>query len=182
MIPQPNNTVFSGDWGRWENSGKLQNLLTTHINLPKNSSWLELGSWEGRSTIVTSLILQPKITCIDIWDNKEAERRFDRNLKATEIHVCKIKSHWYPALHGLYGEVFDGAYIDTDHTAPSVLSQSVMIWPLIRPGGFILWDDYLLANEDKKLPVAIGVKSFLSSFEGKYKLLYKDWHVAIQKI
>ena len=43
---------------------------------------------------------------------------------------------------GVGGRRFDLAYIDGSHVAADVYRDAALIWPLIEPGGWIMFDDY----------------------------------------
>ncbi|MBW1855392.1 MAG: class I SAM-dependent methyltransferase, partial [Deltaproteobacteria bacterium] len=67
------------------------------------------------------------ITCIDIFDDKLIEDRFDRNIEATGVayKVKKIKGSSEKMLRGLSLEKYDYVYIDGCHLAKWVLSDAV---------------------------------------------------------
>lgn len=191
MAPPP-GTEFSKGWAAWQSFVHRSAAWEKHV-VPvlkgKAVCWLELGSYEGRSAIWTlsNALTHPSstITCVDMWGNSASERRFDANLAAVHetARVVKIKSHWHQALRQLQGARFAGAYIDADHRAASVLTQSVLIWPLIEPGGIVIWDDYeLRPDSEGVIPVRTGVDAFLAAFEGKYQMLYKGWQVIVCKV
>ena len=120
---------------------------------------LEIGSWEGRSAIFFLNYLRDcKIVCIDTFaggvEHQTAgpfvaevpliEQRFDRNLAAFAGRVEKMTSASVPALQQLAAErrQFDLAYIDGSHLRDDVTADSNHAWPLVRPGGIVIWDDY----------------------------------------
>ena len=49
-------------------------------------------------------------------------------------------------------EYFDWIYVDGSHEAPDVLADAVLAFMLLRPGGLLVFDDYLWAMPDA--PVA----------------------------
>ena len=134
-------------------------------------SALELGSWEGNSTawILSHLCYHRDsvLVAVDnwtyanqgVWDEDEAKRqadvinaeaRFDANVKlaSTADHgqgrVDKRKGDTGVILPELLKEgfSFDFCYIDASHAAEDVLRDAVLAWPLIKPGGLIVFDDY----------------------------------------
>ncbi len=40
------------------------------------------------------------------------------------------------------GQVFDVVYVDASHMAGDVLSDAVLAWKLLAPGGIMIFDDY----------------------------------------
>ena len=57
-----------------------------------------------------------------------------------------------------------------------------MCWPLLRPGGVIVFDDYLGAPERplETRPCA-GIDPFLASIAGEFDFLWRGYQVAIRK-
>ena len=109
---------------------------------------LEIGNYEGLSVIwqIENILTDPTstITCIDIFDEKEIEDRFDQNIEATGVayKVNKLKGSSEKMLRGLSLEQYDYVYIDGCHMAKWVLSDAVLSWDLLKPGGLIIFDDY----------------------------------------
>ncbi len=138
--------VFTQGWhllhvSDWENHLKdLKGKPDIHA--------LEIGSYEGFSAIwqVENILTDPTstITCIDIFDNTVIENRFDRNIEATGVSykIKKIKGSSEKMLRGLSLEKYDYVYIDGCHLAKWVLSDAVLCWDLVKPGGLIIFDDY----------------------------------------
>ena len=113
---------------------------------------LEVGSFEGRSAIFwLEYLPRSTITCIDTFKgttkfHHDTEGRFDRNLATYGQRVCKIKSPSATALARLSadGARFDLAYIDGSHWRDDVMVDCLLAWPLLRPGGLMIFDDYEL--------------------------------------
>jgi hypothetical protein len=176
---------FTQDWFShnipvWE---QLKSLL------PERKSFLEIGSFEGRSAVwIIENMMNPGdwIDCVDTWEGSEehkngelsgAEDRFDHNIIAalncnsalhrsregswghtrfasdgpdrTNNRVYKYKStateflgrklaHWIDGKN-----LYNFIYIDGSHIAKDVLTDACMAWPLLRPGGLLVFDDYL---------------------------------------
>ena len=138
--------VFTKNWfvfriAEWENH--LQELKGK-----PNIHALEIGSYEGFSAIwqLENILTDPTstITCVDIFDDKTIEDRFDRNMKATGVSnkVIKLKGSSEVMLRGLELNQYDYVYIDGCHYAKWVLSDAVLSWDLLKKGGFMIFDDY----------------------------------------
>jgi methyltransferase family protein len=111
---------------------------------------LEIGSYEGQSALFWHRFFGAEVTCIDTWANaapgadtpEEVEAHFDANIAGLPIR--KIKG---PSREGLVmvddeWKSFDLIYIDGDHTRLQVMVDSCLAWPMLRSGGFMVWDDY----------------------------------------
>ena len=137
---------FTQDWFHW-----APDLWTQLIPaLPARRSFLEIGSFEGRSTvwIVENMMENGgDIICIDTWAGGEehtngeldgAEQHFDHNLKVlqekysdeTGVHrvVWKEKGLSHRKLAELhtdgYATQFDFIYVDGSHIAKDVLTDA----------------------------------------------------------
>jgi predicted O-methyltransferase YrrM len=160
---------------------------------------LEIGSWEGRSAIFfLNYLRDSTITCIDSFEGgiehrtfqpfaeqlPVIERRFDRNLARFGNRVEKIKSASVPALERLAreGRQFDLAYVDGGHHRDEVMADSVHVWPLIRPGGIVIWDDYTWSPtappEDRPQP---AIDAFLDAHAGRYRVLAKGLQMIVRR-
>jgi predicted O-methyltransferase YrrM len=77
--------------------------------------------------------------------------------------------------------VFDFIYIDGSHAACDVLTDSVLAWQILKPGGICIFDDYEWKYKGQTTEPKLGIDCFLAGFHGKYNLLYKAYQVAIEK-
>jgi tetratricopeptide (TPR) repeat protein len=133
---------------------------------------LEVGSWEGRSTVwlLDNLLTHTsgKITCIDTFDPaalpqaaldqtqmqtghpgqlrtaQALEQRFDENMQRTGAaeKVTKLVGESGDRLRSLPQGSFDIAYLDASPIATDVLEDIMLTWGLIKMGGVIILDDY----------------------------------------
>jgi hypothetical protein len=72
----------------------------------------------------------------------------------------------------------DIAYIDGEHAASCVAVDSLLVWPLVKPGGNIIWDDLGLTPG---AGVELGLRYFLPMIEGRYEVLFRNWQLGIKK-
>ena len=153
---------------------------------------LEIGSWEGRSTLFfMNFLPRARLTCIDTFaggkEHREAaarnpedarflrtvEKRFDRNTKAFRKRIEKIKAQSTDALAelGIAKRRFDIAYIDGGHRAVEVYADGALTWPLMARGGLVIFDDYKWDEMPDPLDnPKPGIDAFLKSIEGQYRL------------
>lgn len=168
-----------------------------------NLNFLEIGVYEGRSTIwlLENVLTDPtsKITCIDLFDgrieennmendpnlNLDYENYFDYNVSSFMNKVIKHKG-WSSSILRKYSEepTFDFAYIDGGHTAYGTLIDAVLIHPLIKPGGMIIFDDYGWKDPSDLSPQnspELAINAFCYIFEKQYDIIHQDWQVIIKK-
>jgi predicted O-methyltransferase YrrM len=184
---------FTSDWSSrnfslW--SRILAGLLT------KQPEILEIGCYEGRSVIFwLEYFRNSQVTCIDSYEGwtkelrpKErrlAEARFDANVAEYGSRVVKMKMRSVSGLElfASKGAHFDLIYIDGDHSRAAVLVDSFLSWPLLRPGGVLIWDDYALRLTTKppeERPQQ-AIDLFLSWYENELRILHKDFQVIVEK-
>jgi predicted O-methyltransferase YrrM len=160
---------------------------------------LEIGSWEGRSALFfLNYLPRSCVVCIDTFGGNvehrldpyfadlapKAEGQFDRNLAELMDRVEKIKGTSASVLPelGVARRRFDLAYIDGSHMAADVYSDATLTWPMMQPGGIVIFDDYewdMMPNERER--PKLGIDAFLATFGGQYQELYRRDQIVICK-
>jgi len=114
----------------------------------------------------------------------KAEGQFDCNLAVLADRVEKIKGSSTSVLPqlGIAGRRFDLAYIDGSHRAADVYSDAILTWPMIEPGGIVIFDDYEwdTLGEAREQPKP-GIDAFLASLGANYRELRRGYQLAIAK-
>jgi predicted O-methyltransferase YrrM len=186
--------TFSADWTSWHFPNWMKWFAPYRT---RSTRVLEIGSWEGRSALFfLNFLPHAALVCIDTFAGGEEhqgavdllpqiEKRFDANTAAFTGRVEKIKAQSINALAalGLAQRRFDIAYIDGSHRAADVYVDAVLTWPLMVPGGLILFDDYQWAEAPDPLgnPKA-GIDSFLAAHEAQYRVIHHEYQVAVLKL
>lgn len=149
---------------------------------------LEIGSYEGRSAVwfLESILTHPTagIVCIDFFTHLSLSMRFDHNIRhsGAAAKVTKIKGHSDAILITQPLDHFDIIYVDGSHDAAPVLMDAMLCWYRLKPGGVLIFDDYLWDKEESASNrPQMAIDLFLTAFEGSYDLLLKDYQVAIRK-
>lgn len=190
------NKDFSTDWAT-EHFTVWNRVLSHWRRRPLRI--LEIGSWEGRSAVFfLNYFRRSTIVCIDTFHGTESllrhpswglqipliERRFDRNLAAFASRVEKIKGASRDTLDRLLaeGRTFDLAYVDGDHRRDSVWEDTVRTWPLVPPGGIVIWDDYgwRPSNPPEERPQP-AIDAFLAEQQGHYEVLVRGYQMIVQR-
>lgn len=204
---QPSDYRFTRDWF----SGR-EGYWTPLLHQLKPTRLLEIGSYEGRSTVFlieqcAKLSTEAEIYCIDSWAGgvehreetmDEVEKRFDANVALAlercgqHIEIKKIKALSYPALISLSGENakrFDFIYIDGSHQAPDVLADAVLSFELLRPGGVMIFDDYLwsmepLGQQDLLNMPKLAIDAFITIYQRKLRVVpgIPLYQIVVEKI
>lgn len=152
---------------------------------------LEVGSLEGRSALwfLDNILTHPdsRIMCVDPWAwNPVHEENFDRNTRECVMagKLVKVKDYAEGFLRSLTEEL-DFAYLDGSKEAQDFLACAVLVWPHIKPGGVLIFDDYAwvasAGEKGPKLPPKPGINAFLELWAGEYDLIHRSWQVIIRK-
>ena len=190
---------YTKDWfscspGVWEQ-------LIPH--LPARKNFLEIGSFEGRSAVwIVQYMMEDggELICVDTWEggaehvNGEmsgAEDRFKHNIDLimgnfVDRDVQPIKSTSVDALGNLisYKKHFDFIYIDGSHLAKDVLTDACMAWPLLKPKGFMVFDDYSWKPPGFTLlqRPKVAVDAFINMFEDELQIAHSGYQLIVRKI
>jgi predicted O-methyltransferase YrrM len=113
----------------------------------------------------------------------ELHSRFISNMApfAEQVEVRVGQSQELLRSEPLYS--FDFVYIDGSHKAADVLEDAILSLRLLKPGGIMIFDDYLWAAfEDPLDNPRPGIDAFLHAFAQQYDLLWFGNQVAVRKI
>lgn len=158
---------------------------------------LEIGSWEGRSTVfLLGYFANGKVTAVDTWEGGDEhdefdelsslEQRFDANVARHAERVIKKKGQSSLTLAQMavaQRECFDLVFIDGSHYADDVMIDAVLAWRLLRKDGIMIFDDYLWRIDRygwKKNP-AKAVNLFLRLIEDEHELIHVGHQLALRK-
>jgi hypothetical protein len=219
---------FTKDWFNW--APEVWKQLVPH--LPERKSFLEIGSFEGRSAVwIIENMMNPGdwIDCVDTWEGGEehgeedmgsVEERFNYNvnlaLGGAEVEERGEYKFPYPA-HTRYASpaptegqrkklykykctatqylgsklagcvdnenLFDFIYIDGSHIAKDVLTDACMAWPLLKPKGMMVFDDYLWSPSARDIlhrPKA-AIDAFCNLFAEEVEIVHVGYQLVVRK-
>ncbi|MEE4184307.1 MAG: class I SAM-dependent methyltransferase [Gammaproteobacteria bacterium] len=162
--------------------------------------YLEVGAYEGRSLIwmLKNVLTHPtaRATVIDLFidsidrDNNysfspELQARYYANLAqaggtektTTLVGYSQIKLRELPL------DFYDVIYIDGSHYGPDVLEDAVLAQRLLKPGGFLIFDDYRWFIGASKLRRSKdAVKIFLEYFGEQFVVLHNQYQMILKKV
>lgn len=165
---------------------------------------LEIGCFEGRATkwMAETLLSHPDahITVCDTFagsmehrdgtiqvDTSAIERVFDAEvMSAFPGKVTKRKGLSIETLLSLHLEAppkaFDLIYVDGSHVARDVMADALLAWPLLKPGGVLIFDDYSWRlYADAALTPKAAIDAFLARFSSELCILHKAYQVILRK-
>ena len=162
---------------------------------------LEVGCWEGRASrwLLGECLVgaRSELTVIDTFAGgadmldhgisaEGARERFDHNTAPwrdrLRVRAGRSDDQLYAMRCGGESASFDFCYIDASHEAADVLTDSVLVWPLLRPGGILCWDDYGWAvyPEPHRRP-GPAIDAMLACFAGRCEVLHRGYQVFVRK-
>jgi len=151
-------------------------------------NFLEIGTYEGRSALwlLENVLTHPTsmLTCIDPWTgNQNIFTRFSNNIKKYIKKINVVRDFSSNALRK-YELVpfFDVIYIDGCHNARCVIEDMVLSFPLLKPGGLMIIDDYKWRRDlpEEERP-QLAADTFLKIFKNKLKVLHEGYQMIIKK-
>jgi predicted O-methyltransferase YrrM len=195
-----NEYKFTTDWFEW--APEIWKQLIPM--LPSREAFLEIGSYEGRSTtwIVENMMGEEggQIICIDTWEGGEehetmdgVEHNFDYNMKLLKASHPKaiVGKHVGLSTNNLGGligdeegwlEHFDFIYIDGSHIAKDVLTDACMAWPLLKKGGLMVFDDYMWGPpRDALHRPKIAIDAFTNIFGEELAIVHMGYQLVVKK-
>ena len=185
---------FTKDWFHWAPE-VWEQLIPL---LPGRGSFLEVGSFEGRSTVwIVENMMEDGgfIDCVDTWEGGEehgaedmgsVEERFDHNVtlvgaKFPVRAAHKFKMTSYEALRGTDVE-YDFIYIDGSHIAKDVLTDACMAWQLLKPKGLMVFDDYMWGDpRDALHRPKIAIDAFTNIFGETAEIVHVGYQLVVRK-
>lgn len=156
----------------------------------------EIGSFEGIGSLflVNKLCGHPesRLYCIDHWKDtygSEAEelRVYDKDFVGQYgrfLHNTRETPKIVP-LQGVSDEMIshlpnslDFAYIDGDHSPNQTYSDAVHIFPKMKKGGIILFDDYQFVSNGVR--TQIGIDKFINEYAGRVQIILHGYQLAVR--
>ncbi len=189
------NRIFSTDWFSRHIPSWLK-LFNLHDLTNQNLKLLEIGSWEGMSSVfLLDTLKNSHLTCVDTWGGSDEhtaldfldklEERFDHNTKLYSSRLTKIKSssleYFYSSNN--FKDIYDLIYVDGSHYSDDVIRDLIFAFSLLKPKGFLIIDDYLWKFYKNPYENPAGpINFFLKSKSAYLKIIYVNQQVIVQKI
>jgi predicted O-methyltransferase YrrM len=191
---------FTQNWFEEQKAPWIEYIVPALAGKP-NLNFIEVGSYEGSSALwmCENILVSDDcvLTCIDTFQgsmeipyDSTLLGRFRENTKKHERKIRVIVDHSFNALRGLVSKsggpdpepVFDLAFIDGSHVARDVLTDALLLWPYIKPGGYMVFDDYEwdVYSQAMFCP-KIAIDAFVAVCSHELTISYKGLQLFVQK-
>jgi hypothetical protein len=158
-----------------------------HLRDTPQLNFLEIGCFEGNCTcwLLENILTHEtsSIKCIDPFNvYPKQEEHFDFNVSSTGFayKVTKFRGMSLNVLPLLARNSYDFIYVDGSHGMNAILIDALQSWPILKQGGFLVFDDYELSIGNLRPKFAID--TFLSIPTLRYELIHKGWQMCIRKL
>ncbi|MEE2678508.1 MAG: class I SAM-dependent methyltransferase [Myxococcota bacterium] len=165
-------------------------LLQPYMGRP-DVRYLEVGLWQGRSLlwVLENVLTHPESRATGIDISLHPDLLHNLAISGAQDRVTAIEAASQQALRELPVSSYDIIYIDGSHTADDVLADMVLAWPLLKPGGVMILDDYRYAGKIEtggtelppELLPEIAVDAFISAYRNYVEVLHEGYQVALRK-
>jgi len=184
-------------------SGKIPVLfhfLNKH-QFPAQTNLLEIGSFEGRSSLFFLNYFKNKLsinniclTCVDTWEGSNeslhekinfslVEKNFNKNIEAFNQNIKKHKCTSFEFFKSKNLQQYDLIFIDGSHEFKDVLADAESSFKHIKKNGFIIFDDFNWFHyKDEKLNPAHAINIFLNDKINEFEIIYVGMILIIRKI
>jgi predicted O-methyltransferase YrrM len=177
---------FTRHWHRQHKS--LWSDILAKFKGKADIHYLEIGVFEGASLIwmLDNILTHDtaRVTCIDFFPD-DLEQIFFSNLdlSGSAHKVTTIKELSVTALRKLPFDSFDIIYVDASHTADNVMSDTMLSWPLLKPGGLLIFDDYLLDAklQPEEFRPQVAVDAFITAYRNHIEIVHRGYQVIARK-
>jgi predicted O-methyltransferase YrrM len=179
---------FTTDW--FSNKSPAWEVALADLVGKPDVQYLEVGVYEGRSVVwmLENVLTNPTshVTGIDIfWANDakeyeysaEDQKLYEDNVIAAggEGRFTTIAEFSQNALRTLPLNYYDVVYIDGAHNGPAVLEDAILSWRLVKPGGYLIFDDYRWWSKASRIKTPrYAIDIFAEAFAERFELIHSE--------
>ena len=187
------STFSQSDWFTFKMPIFIKEVNKNKIEKEKIKNILEIGSFEGRSTIFfLNYFIKSNITCVDTWEGsyeqaniqmRNVEKNFDKNLEKYSGRIKKVKDN-SDSFFEKNNQKYDFIFIDGYHHRDQVMKDAVNAVKHGSPGCFILFDDYTYrygGHKKGENPIN-AINKFLLENKNKIKIIYIHSQILVKLI
>ena len=174
----------------WFNRSEIQKNLKKLIDKEQELHFLEIGSYEGRSScyFLDTFMNNEKstLTCVDPFDSNdtttpvtnEIETRFLDNIKKSKNgNKCTLHKLYSDDFFKINKNTYDVIYIDGSHIPENVIKDMTNSLKILKNNGIMWMDDYKSS--------ALLIKTmddFVNEHKTEVDVILKGYQLALRKI
>lgn len=183
---------FTARWFEERNQVTYSTFLPDRFLPDKPWNVLEVGVYEAMDCVwlMQHVLCHPdsRLTAIDSWercgkiseeDMKASMNRAFENMEPWHgqwVIVASRSDAWLPRIPG---DSYDLAIIDGDHRAGPVYQDAVNCLRLVKPGGWLMFDDVKTHKQTLRKPlVEVGLKRFLETHGDQVEFVWSHGFMA----
>lgn len=136
-------------------NASLYEYMRHHLRTHPVATYLEIGTREGDSLRVVLEERSDTLASVwvaDLWgtdyggtgrgNHRHIDQLFDDfNFAGRRVFLDGNSRHTIPALMPEQGEAFDLVLVDGDHSFDGAMADLENVWPLVKPGGAVVFHD-----------------------------------------
>ena len=84
----------------------------------------------------------------------------------------------------MYSPMVNGSYFvaEEEHSAIAVLQDAVLSWPLLKPGGLVIFDDYAWQHSrEPPLRPLMALDFFTEIYGPQAEIVHRDYQLILRK-
>jgi predicted O-methyltransferase YrrM len=176
---------FSTDWTN-PYTASWAKALADFKNRP-NIRYLEVGIWEGRSAfwMFENILTDPTSSAVGLDIVLTERLRHNVEVSGLGKRLEVLEGDSGIVLRPMPLASFDIIYVDASHLAKNVLRDTILCWPLLKPGGVMIFDDYAFGG-GPDLPIDLrprmALDAFLTAYRNELTILHREYQVIVKKL
>jgi predicted O-methyltransferase YrrM len=157
----------------------------------KNLKYLEIGVFEGRSLIWTldNILTDPTSEAlgVDIFPD-EMLKIFENNLRISgHAHRARFLKGYFSSVlknESFEKDSFDIIYLDGGHMSWTTLETTMLVWPLLKKNGLLIFDDYDWHNNlwPEVMKPKPAVDAFLQTHKYFIEIIHVGYEVVVKRV
>ncbi|NJL21617.1 MAG: tetratricopeptide repeat protein [Leptolyngbyaceae cyanobacterium SM1_3_5] len=173
--------VFTRDWFSHNIS-----IWTQHLQelIDRPAQALEVGTFEGMAAcwLLDRILTHPdsRLVCVDRYRQENFTLNMQRASAIEKVLHRSGDSH--RLLPRLEQDEYDLIYLSADPRADAIRKDGELAWPLLKLGGFLIFDYYGWVDQPIEQRSSRGIDAFLDSVPFAAELLHQGYQVIVRKV
>jgi len=187
------NLSYKFNYADWfsDHEAIWYNLFEKHGLFKKKINYLEIGTFEGRSTIfVLNYLKNVKVNIVDTFSGSDEHQKinfkkvYKNFLKNTKSFEKKLSINKMPSdiFFNKNNKKFDLIYIDGSHYVKDVMNDCINSFKYLNKNGIMIIDDFMWNYYPKINENPIGaILPFIKKIYSNINIIHLSYQVIIKK-